>query len=309
MILNFLLGSLVIFDLNHAIAERNFKQAIKIQSELVENAPPNKKDICLLELAFLYLKDQDQEQAFKTFLLSLNLTQSNEKRVTMASPAESGLDAMVTFPQFYEQLPYDVELYKEAFKVYMDTNAESPKVTAVKLLEQFLPILKERPNQYLLDYFVAISYANLGKYEDFFKHFARAYQYYPYHYLAYKTKAILHIKLLERTCLESERTVQRQKIIENLVLASDKEPHDTTIYKLLISFSPLEKKKEQVRLCLNKIINDNIIIPRSELMFYVIEAVETNEKEMAERFIIHAQEWYPQSRIIKSAQKYLDAHK
>lgn len=280
MILNVLIGS-VLF----ASSAADIKQAINFQSELIQRSP-EQKSVCLQELAFLYLKDQDQEHAFESFLQLLDILQVEE-----VPP------------------PYDPQLYQEAFAIYIDSRAETPQATAAILLEKLLPILKEKPDQFLLDYFVAIAYANLSKYDEFFKHFERAYHYYPRHYLAYKTKAILHIKLLERTRGERERIAQRQKIVENLMLAVDKEPHDTTIYKLLISFSPQEKKSGQVRLCLNKIINDNIMIPRNELMFYVIEAVETNQRDLAEQFIIQAHEWYPQSRIIKSAQKYLDAHK
>lgn len=273
-------------ELMKAISERNFKKAIQIQLESIDKFAQNEKSNGFQELAYLYLKDQDQEKAFEVFLRGLDLSQNQNK-----TPS------------------YDQHLYQEIFVLYMDPHAETPQANAAKLLQKLLPLLKSRPDEYLLDYFAAIAYANLSKYDEFFKHFAKAYPYFPSHYLAYKTKAILHIKLLERTRSESERLEQRRKIIENLLLAIEQEPHDTTIYKLLISFSPPEKKCEQVRLCLNKIINGNIMIPRSELMFYVIEAVEANKQDLAERFITIAKEWYPQSRMIASAQKYLDAHK
>ena len=119
----------------------------------------------------------------------------------------------------------------------------------------------------------------------------------------------MHIKLLERTRTQAERAEQRRLIKDNLLLALEREPHDTTIYKLLISFSSQEIKADQIRVCLNKIINGNIIIPRGELMFYVMQAVDSGDRQLAQRFITHSKEWYPQSRIVTSAQNYLDAHK
>lgn len=269
-----------------AINEREFKTAITIQLEKIAQASDDEKAAYTEELAMLYLKDQDQEHAFETFLKALDLT-----KAPLSTP------------------PIDEVEYKKAFTIYLDPSAESPQVTAKNLIKTLTPILKEKPDQHLLDYFVAIAYANLGKYEEFFEHFYRAYLSYPDHYLAYKTKAVLHIKLLERTRGDAERAGQRQMIMDNLLLALKREPHDTTIYRLLISFSPKEKKSEQVQLCLNKIINDNIIIPRGELMFYVMEAVDIHDLGLAQRFIDRSKEWYPKSQIITNAQKYLDARK
>ena len=48
------------------------------------------------------------------------------------------------------------------------------------------------------------------------------------------------------------------------------------------------------------------MIPRSELMFYVIEAGDVSDRELAQRFIDRSKEWFPQSRIVTSAQNYLD---
>lgn len=270
----------------NALIERDYKQVIDIQLEKIEQASADKKGDYAKELALLYLKDQDQELAFKSFLKALDLTKSIDL-----------------------QPSYDETVYKKAFSIYLDPSSASPQVTSKKLIKELRPILNERPDQYLLNYFIAIAYANLGKYEEFFNHFYKAYQFDPEHYLAYKTKAVLHIKILERTKKDYERTIQRQLISDHLIFAMQKEPLDTTIYKLLISFSPKEKKNGYIQLCLNKIINDNIIIPRSELMFYVIEASDINDPDLAQRFIDRSKDWYSHSRMITSAQNYLDAHK
>lgn len=260
------------------------KNAIAKQQEMIAQAGADEKGAAIEALALLYLKDQDQERAFKTFLEALNHTKARTQTAIV-----------------------DLDEYNQAFALYLNGSSRSPQETAEQLIGKLLPILEKEPKKYLLDYFVAIAYANLGKYEEFFKHFYSAYPFYPDHYLAYKTKAILQIKLLERTRGDSERAAERQRIMENLLLAMEREPLDTTIYKLLISFSPKEKKKDQVQLCLKKIINGNIMIPRSELMFYVIEAVDMNEIEWCQRFISCLKEWYPQSRLVASAEEY--AHK
>jgi tetratricopeptide (TPR) repeat protein len=264
-----------------SIEQGNIKKAIDLQREKIKEIKYEERGIATEELALLYLKDQDQENAFKNFLEALNLT----------------------LPLKHDSV-VDENLYKKIFSAYLDPS-RSPRDTASYLIKEFKQVNRERPDQYLLDYFLAIAYANLGKYEQFFKHFYRAYQFYPNHYLSYKTKAVLHIKLLERTREENDRTVQRHSVIDNLQQALELEALDTSIYKLLISFASAEKKQAQVQQCLNKIINGNIMIPRSELMFYVIEAADINESELAHRFIMKAKDWYPQSRIIEAAQNYL----
>lgn len=258
------------------------KQAIKRQQEIVDLACQEQKGEVSVELARLYLKDQDQEKAFKVFLDALNFA----KRKTPPEQSSS-------------------EEYDKAFSLYVDQPFDAPQETAAQLIEMLLPVLHVKPDEYLLDYFMAIAFANLGKYEEFFRHFYKAFQFYPDHYLAYKTKAILHIKLLERTRELDDREFQRAEIGKNLQLALEREPCDTTIFKLLISFSPKEKKREQVRLCLKKIIDGNIMVPRTEVMFYVLEAVDVEEIDWCQRFISRSKEWYPQSRLVASAQEYL----
>lgn len=273
-------------DIAEALNERNFKKAIAIQKEVVESANGEAKGEALKELTFLYLKDQDQEKAFDTFLKALDFA-----------------------PKLKEPIPADTALYEKAFRLYIDPTNGTPQATALKLLKELKPDAQKQPDQPLLDYFIAIAYANLNRFNEFFDHFYRAYIYYPDHYLAYKTKAILHIKLLERTRGEEDRERQRKAIKRQLDEALKREPRDVTIYRLLISFSPKEEKEEQVRRSLNKILCDNIMMPRSDLLFYVQEAVDSGERDLASRFIKRAGEWYPESRIVAAAQDYLNAHK
>lgn len=273
-------------DLAEALNDRDFKKAIAIQKEAVESASGEAKGEALKELTFLYLKDQDQEKAFAAFLKALDFA-----------------------PKLKEPSAADTVLYEKAFSIYIDPSNGTPQETAQRLLKELKSDLQKQPDQPLLDYFIAIAYANLNRFNEFFDDFYRAYTYYPDHYLAYKTKAILHIKLLERTRGEEDRTKQRKEIKRQLDEALKREPRDVTIYRLLISFSPKEEKEEQVRRSLNKILCDNIMVPRSDLMFYVQEAVDSGERDLATRFIQRAGEWYPESRIVGAAHDYLNAHK
>ena len=273
-------------EISEAANERNYKKAIAIKKEEVELSSQTDKSLKLKELALLYLKDQDQEKAFASFLAALD-----------------------TAPKGKEGGSEDVALYEKAFNIYMDPSNNSPQITAQKLLEMLKPAVEQHPNQLILHYFIAIAYANQNRFDDFFNHFYTAYTFNPDHYLAYKTKAVLHIKLLERTRGEEDRSRQKREIKRQLEEALKREPRDVTIYRLLISFSPKEEKEEQVRRSLNKIIHDNIMVPRSDLMFYVQEAIDSGERNLAADLLQKSREWYPESRLVREAQTYLDAHK
>lgn len=269
----------------HAI-EDNYKKAIIAQKDLITNAEDQQKGRLLKDLALLYLKDQDQEHSFEAFLESLD---------------------KASIQKIPEMTNADRKLYEEALAAYLKGSV--PRETAQKMISQFGPKLKENPENHLLGYLVAIAHANLNQFEDFFNLFYREYEFYPDHFLAFKTKAILHIKLMERKRTEKERQLQREIVLKNFKIALEREPNDVTLYKLLITFSSPETKAQQVQQCLNKIIADNIIIPRSDVIFYVQEAVDIGEPALAQRFIDKAREWYQQSRIITASQDYINRKK
>lgn len=270
-------------SLEVAINERDYKKAISLQKELIASVNLQEKGALSYELALLYLKDQDQEHAFGSFLQALD---------------QSQMTSLYNF--------CDEKTYKEVLAIYLDVTVPSPQVTAQKLLNRVVPILKDHPEEKIFNYFVAIAYANLGKYDEFFKHFYIAYQAYPDHYFAFKTKAVLHIKLLERTREEKERTIQREAIVRNLREAMKREPNDTTIYKMMIGFSPPALKHESIKIGINKIVDDDIVVPRTDILFYVEEAVDVNEPALAEAFLSRASIWYPSSKIILEAKRKIE---
>lgn len=241
-----------------------------------------------VDLAILYWKDQDQEQAFRTYLQAI-------EGIQVALPTNINKE--------------DEQLYQKALTVYLDHSHGSPQEISAKLLKDYVSVFKERPNAHLLGFIVAAAYANQGDFEDFFKVFYNAYKYYPDHYLAHKTKSVLHIKLFERERELSQRELQRQSILFHIEKAIDRLPTDDSLYRSYIFFTSEDKKGKAVEYSLNKIINKNIVISRSDIPYYVAEAVETNNFILAQKFIDKAREWYKVSRVINNAQEYLDKRK
>lgn len=276
-------------NVQHAVQERNLKQAITLQKEVIEKSNLEAKSESTYELALLYLKDQDQENAFQTFLTALDQPPSTVAKGKMLV-RQPDLDATS----------------EKLLNIYLDYNSTSPQETALKLIET-ATATKDNISSPSQEYLIAIAYANLGRYEEFFQKFYKAYLEQPDHYLAYKTKAILHIKLLERKIREEERSIQREAIVENLTQAVQREPKDASIYRMLISFSQKEKKRENLRRSLNKIVNDNIMIPRGDVMFYVQEGLDAGEIVLTQKFLCCSHKWYPQSRMVTTAQEYFNA--
>lgn len=272
----------------HADAE-DTKATIAERLSLVQKASPEEAGPLKVKLAIAYYNDQDQEKAFKTYLEALDQTKA------IATSDSS--------------TPEDQLIFDKALKIYMDHTPSVAGVSAQKIYKEFAPELTAHPDNYLLGFIVAAAYANLNKFDDFFDTFYHSYRVYPDHWLAYKTKAVLHIKLLERARTAQEREAQKKMILANTLKAIDKNPHDTSLYKLMMAYSPEEEKEKMITTYLNKIINNNIVIPRTEIAFYVQQAVSVRQYDLAQRIIDKGHEWYQYSQMLNAAQQYLDKHK
>ena len=268
-----------------AIREGDYKKAIDIYHLLIKE-DREKNEFLKLGLATAYLKDQDQEKAFNVFLELL-------KEMKKESAPVMSLE--------------ETQLYQKALETYLD-HKETPQAIAKKICQEYTPILKDHPQAYPISYILAAAHANLGQYDQFFNFFYQAYRFYPDHFIASKTKAVLHMKLFERSRTSSERELHREAILRLLSDASEKELSDTSLYKFLILFSPEEKKSSMLCTCLNKIIDKNIIISRTDVAFYVEKIVEAKDLLLAQRFISKVREWYQYSRLVNAAQQYLDKH-
>lgn len=238
----------------------------------------------LLIEAKQHLKNQEQEKAFDTFLSSL------EKNDTESKPTNE-----------------ELEYYNQALPLYLDHT--DIKQNSLTIAQKYAPIIKQHPEYHLLSFLVAASAANAGAYEQFFDLFHPAYRTHHNHFLAYKTLAVIHIKLFERARTPEEREKQRQKILDNISKAIDRYPTDTSMYKMQMGFAEGPQKVQIVRDSLNIIIRDNIIVPRVDIPLYIQNAVETKQYDLAQQFINKAHEWYRVSRLLTGAQEYLDRHK
>lgn len=251
---------------------------------LLQTPPPNQDQGPTQ--AIHYYREQDLEKAIQTFLQSLEGIHSN-------APVN----------------PEDQALYEKALTQYLEHGAASAPQLAEELLNQYEKTLEEHPDYHLLEFLVAAAYANQGRFDLFFDHFYTAYQHHSDHYFAYKTKAILHIKLLERARTEPERLVQRKEILKNVNLAIERYPQDQSLYKLSIHFSDPDNLRQTVVRHLNKIIDKNIVVPRTDITYYVRKSLDVGEKGLAKRFVEKAQEWYNYSRAIETAENMLNQEK
>jgi hypothetical protein len=115
--------------------------------------------------------------------------------------------------------------------------------------------------------------------------------------------------LYERSKTTEGKELQKQKIIENVLGAIDKNPNDTGLYKLIMLFASDKEKQQIVSVYLNKIVQKSMIVPRADIAFFVQQAVEVNSLDLAQQFINRAREWYHYSRVVLAAQEFLDKQK
>lgn len=262
------------------------KEVISQIQERISKTNLSDRGSILVDLAYAYYRDQDHENAFRAFLSALAFVPKNDN-----------------IPMSKEEISY----YNKALEIYLGHNSGfGARDAAQKLLEEYAEILEKNPDFYHLSFLIAAAYANLGDYENFFFHFYRSFLKYPDSYMAYRTKAILHIKLHERAKTETEREEQRQSIFDNLLNASGKKNDDSSLYKLMIVFADKIAKPEVIKTSLNFIITHNVIVPRSDILFFVTEALNNEDIDLAQSFVNRAKEWYSVSRVVNGAQDMID---
>lgn len=269
------------------LTKANCKEWIALHQSQISQLPKEKQGDSKVQLALAYYYDQELEKAFKTYLEALEPIKSQSN-----------------YPANIEEK----SLYDEALRLYLASNSGSnAEETAKKIRDKYEPIVKSHPNYLHLNFLVAAAYANLGLFDSFFNAFYLSYQKLPSSYMSYRTKAILHIKLYEKARTAQEKEEQKIAIFENVSLAQKAYPQDSSLYKLQIVFSPEKEKLSVVQRALLKIINENISVPRSDILFYVAEALKAKEKPLALQFLNKAKDWYQYSRIITTAQEMIDA--
>jgi tetratricopeptide (TPR) repeat protein len=272
-----------------AFENRDYKQALRLYQACLDGEEGSEaKSMLRLKVAETLFKDQEAEKAFKAYLEAL------EAAPRLPSPAVSANEQ---------------KLYEKALHLYLDHSALEAQKTANLIRQEYCSVMVLHPDYYMLNFLVAAAYANLGMFDEFFPRFYESYLRYPDSFMAYKTKATLHIKLFERARTEAERQAQRQAILLNAQRAIEKNPVDHSLYKIVIGFSPESDKSKNIVYFMEKIISENTLIPRGDLPFYVNAALQDRQYALTERFLERARNWYPSSQIISSLQEMIDQQK
>jgi len=225
------------------------------------------------------LKEQRFDEAISNYLQFLGNQKKNEQRV-----------------------PESLE-FKEAYLIYLNLQGKPSRENAAFLLEKYGESTED-PN---LAYILAASYANLGRFDQFFLLYLQGYQNNPDHYLADKMIAVLHIKLFERLLPGNQKEEERAKIIEYLQKAIAKNPSDHMLYKMQLAFFPEKDKKVHVENLISIMICEKVVYPRADLQFYVRMAMMAKGRELAERFIEYSRSIFGYSRSLEAALKNLDS--
>jgi tetratricopeptide (TPR) repeat protein len=268
-----------------AIQSGKIKDAETLYKDFILQSQPSIEEVSLAKkgLALAYFKDQEHEKAFTIFLESLDYQ-----------------------PQNKDKVHEDSNSYQEALKVYLQDAGLNPKETAVIIETKYKAIYEVNRDDYSLGYLLAVGQANLNQYDRFFDLFYLAYQRDPEHFLAYKSKAALYIKLFERARSDQERECLRIKILSHVEKAIQLEPKDASLYRMLIGLTADSSKQAVLVQNLKKIVDNNIVISRIDIPYYAEMAIAFEEYDLAQDFLNKAREWYSYSRVITVAQQHLD---
>lgn len=266
-------------DGQKAWLEGDYKSAIRYYEKLPKESRIQEK------LAELYFLDQNQNKSIEIFLDILNSPVNNPESVIT---------------------PEEQPLYDAAYQKYSNNQSGPLPENLQEIIEAYAPQIKAHPDYTLLSYIVALAYANMGIFQEFYPLFYQAYIHHPRHYLVEKTKAILNLKLFESAAIPAEKAVYRERAAQHLKQAINLYPQDVTLYKMVIALSSEPEKGEVIEYAINQIISQDIAVPRHDILFYVAQAADAKLNLLAQKFIDKAKIWYPYSRAINNAQEYLD---
>jgi tetratricopeptide (TPR) repeat protein len=237
------------------------------------------KGAVYLKLALAHFKDQEQDKAFENFLLSLD--HAPKKRVEITDEEK--------------------KLYEEALELYLDPG--DPHETATLLLNRFEKELALHPSYSHLHLLISSAYGNKGDFERFFKYFYENYD--PSHFLAYKTKGILLLRLASHENSLELREKKKKEALQLLEKALESNSLDPSLYRLLyVSAKERDEKREMIGY-LEKLAKNRVKIARGDIFFYVKECVDLEQRDLAESVLQLAKETYHYSRAISQAEDYL----
>ncbi len=286
-----LLASPVTDEIDALMEEYEITAAIERSKALLkqESDPEIQAEIGL-RLAIAYHFDQEQGRAIEVFLEALDDLKPPKTPATL----------------FREEQPH----YMAALEGYLTHQKRiATKHEAEEIVDQYAVIVKHHEEYAHLGYLVAAAHANLSDFKNFFPVFFAAYRQLPEHYLAYKTKAILHIRLWQRGRTPEEREKRRAAVAENIQRAIQLFPQDASLYRMSVSFASEDSKASVVSASLKNIATHNIMIARDDVAFFVREAVDTGQHAEAKALLTTAREWYRRSKALDAAEQYLREHR
>ena len=77
----------------------------------------------------------------------------------------------------------------------------------------------------------------------------------------------------------------------------------------MIAYAPANERNAVILSNLNRIIDEGIVIPRTDLEFYIQAGLTTGNLGVTERFITQAKQWYQYSRVIAAAEEVISRMK
>lgn len=280
--------------LDQLLKEGRCKEAIELCQKKLNSSPKDNKDLnralLLSKLAYAYYKDQDHERAFAVFAESLSLVQ---KEIDDAPSAE------------------EAQIYEKALALYLNPPPKLHPSQATwetsKGIQNLLgSVVEEHPDYHQIKFLLAVSYANMGEFDKFFPLCFDAVSHYPHHFMAAKIKGMVQVKLFERERTAEGRDKRRKQALACFADASEKNPQDIGLNKLIICLSPYNEKAEAIEKYLGNILRDDRKIPRIDIFIYVREACLVQKYDLAKELIQRSKEWYEYSKSISSAEQYLN---
>ena len=232
-----------------------------------------------LLLAENYLYDQQEEEAFLAYLQCL-----------------SHAEVKSLVPSKREQEHFD-----SLFTVYL----ERPQELEVEVKK----VLDKHPNSYLVQYFLAAALANKRDFGPFFRLFYQSYINYPESFMAHKTKGVVASLLYNRARELDARERQRVAAIEHFTSALKLMPKDKGLHRMLLATCSEKDREAVVRLVIETIVHNNVVVLRQEIPFYVNHALMVQNPELAQLLLDKAKSWYEYSRILQELQTQIDQQK
>lgn len=255
------------------------------QKELRAAQSENLRGELHYQLACALFRDQEVDKAFHHFLIAL-------KSIPLKPT-----------PQMKQE---EKKLYEAALCDYLGGAGSYPVRVAKQMLERYGEPAKANSEWVHLNFLMATAYANLGLYNDFFESFYHAFPYLGETFLAHKTRGILYVRLSQHGRSPEERHAYQEEAFHYLTLALDRNPEDSSLYKVLIFLAKDEKNDSLVLKYLQKMVEHKAHISRSDIYLYVREAVALGESVLGQQIIDLACTQYDFSRAISAAQEYLN---